>query len=106
MKVRNNPSSSDRVSVSPGPGLSQLPEFSIFTVYPPGSTVRRPLTIDFRPRNPRNDANVTSGKYLPLDVREWTNDERELIAQQLSKMGLIESSVESADEQAKSQGSF
>ena len=87
------------MKVSSSRGLSELPNFGTLTVYPPGTTASRQLTPNFRPRNSRKIAGVTSDQRLPFDVGQWTDDQLELILQQLTRRGLLESSVGSADDE-------
>lgn len=97
MDVRNGSASSASVKVSSSRGLSELPNFCTLTVYPPGTTASRQLTPKVRPQGSGNNAGVTSDQGLPSDVGQWTDDQLELILQQLIRRGLLESSVRSAD---------
>ena len=84
--------------MSRSPGLSPLPNFSTFTVYPSGSTASRQHTPISSSRNSRIVASSTSDERLPFDVGQWTDDQLKLIMQQLNAKGLMERPVRNAGE--------
>ena len=103
VNIRNDATTNARVKASRSPGLSQLPNFSTLTVYPPGSTASRHPTPNVRPRSSRDIASIASNERLPFDVGRWTDDQLKLILQQLSARGLMEKFVQSANEMSNEQ---
>lgn len=95
--IRNGSASSSRVKVSRSPGLSQLPNFSTLTVYPPGSTASWQPTPHVSTWSSRNDNSVTGDERIPSNVGEWTDYQLQLVLEQLSARDLIKGSVKNAD---------
>ena len=98
VQVRNDPIQNARVKISRSPGLSPLPNFCTFTVYPSGSTASRQNSPIPRSRTSRSIASSTSDERLPFDVGKWTDDQLKLIMQQLNAKGLMERPVRKAGE--------
>ena len=75
IRVRDGTVLSDRVRLSRGLGLYQLPGFGTLTVDPPGSKANTQLTHNVRrPQIPRRNPGLVRDNHLPAVVTDWTDD--------------------------------